>query len=189
MKLPRKAFAWTLGARRCAFENPWMEVQVIDALDPKGKPADYGLVHFKNLAIGIIPYAEGHIWLVGQSRVGFESYSWEIPAGGGDFGEAPEKTAARELKEETGFKADTFTPIIQMETSNSVTDERAIIFLATGLTPGETEPESSEDISVLRISLDDAIAAVDAGEIRHSIGVAAIYKLALMRAAGTLDGA
>ena len=188
MKLPRKPFGWTLRKRRSVFENPWMDIQLIDALDPNGKPAEYGLVHFKNLAIGIVPYAAGYIWLVGQSRVGFESYSWEIAAGGGDFADPPTVTAARELKEETGFTADTFTPIVQMETSNSVTDERAIIFLATGLTAGENEPESSEDISVMKISLDDAIAAVDAGEIRHSIGVAAIYKLALMRAAGELDG-
>lgn len=188
MKLPRKPFAWTLRDRHSAFENPWMDVQVIDALDPTGKPADYALVHFKNLAVGIVPYEDDHIWIVGQSRVGFESYSWEIAAGGGSFEDPPELAAARELKEETGFSAKTFTPIIEMETSNSVTDERAIIFLATGLTAGATEHESSEDISVMKISLDDAIAAVEAGEIRHSLGVAAIYKLALMRAAGKLDG-
>jgi len=188
MKLPRKPFAWTLEQRDSVFENAWIDVNLIAARDPNNKPTEYGLVHFKNLAIGIIPYENGNIWLVGQSRVSSESYSWEIAAGGGSPDIDPVETAARELKEETGFTAEKFTQIISMETSNSVTDERAFIFLATGLTAGEKEPESSEDISVMKISLDDAIAAVDAGEIRHSLGVAAIYKLGLMQRRGTLNG-
>ena len=188
MKLPRKPFAWKLGRRNSIFENAWIELQIIDAKDPNSNPAEYGLVHFKNLAIGIIPYEDGHIWIVGQSRVSSESYSWEIAAGGGDPDIDPVESAARELKEETGFKAKRFQPIVEMETSNSVTDERAIIFLATGLTPGKSTPESSEDISVMKITLEDAILAVNKGEIRHSLGVAAIYKLALMQKNGELDG-
>ena len=188
MKLPRKPFAWKLGQRKSVFENDWIDVNLIAAQDPNGRPAHYGLVHFKNLAIGIIPYENGHIWLVGQSRVSSETYSWEIAAGGGSPDIDPIETAARELKEETGFKAEKFTQIVELETSNSVTDERAYIFLATGLKAGEKEPESSEDITVMKISLDDAVAAVDAGEIRHSLGVSAIYKLALMQKSGELDG-
>ena len=75
-----------------------------------------------------------------------------------------------------------------MELSNSVTDEVCHVFLATDLTPGESDMESSEDISVLKLSLDAALAAVDAGEIRQSLSVAAILKLGRMRAAGQLDG-
>ena len=117
-----------------------------------------------------------------------ETYSWEIAAGGGSPDIDPIETAARELKEETGFKAEKFTQIVELETSNSVTDERAYIFLATGLKAGEKDLESSEDITVMKISLDDAVAAVNAGEIRHSLGVSAIYKLALMQKSGELDG-
>jgi len=163
-----------------------MRVDDIPALDPNGKDALYGLVHFKNLAIGIVPYEDGHIWLVGQSRVPFQSYSWEVPAGGDPAGKDPVGTAHRELKEETGFSANRMDKILTMEMSNSVTDEFCYVYLATGLTSGDAELESSEDISLMKISLDAALAAIDSGDIRHAIGIAAILKLSRMRALGQL---
>ncbi len=185
-KLPRPAFAWSLGTPAAQFENSWMRVDLIPAVDPRGVKKSYGLVHFKNLAVGIVPYHDGHIWLVGQSRVAFQSYSWEVPAGGGAFDEAPEKAALRELKEETGFSAGRLEQILTMELSNSITDERCLVFLATELTSGENALESSEDISLMKMSLDAALAAVDAGEIRQSLSVAAILKLGRMRNEGQL---
>lgn len=185
---PRPAFAWQLGEAIAKYENPWMRVDDIPAKDPNGKDALYGLVHFKNLAVGVVPYQDGYIWLVGQSRVAFQSYSWEVPAGGDHSGKDPIGTAHRELKEETGFAAGRMEEILTLELSNSITDEFARVYLATDLTPGETEMESSEDISIMKISLDDALDAIDSGEIRHSLGVAAILKLDRMRAAGQLDG-
>jgi len=187
-KFLRPAFAWQLGTADTAYENPWMRVDKIPATDPNGREAEYGLVHFKNLAIGILPYEDGHIWLVGQSRVPFEEYSWEVPAGGDPGAQDPEGTAHRELREETGLSAAKMEKVLTMELSNSVTDERCLIYLATGLTAGECAMESSEDISVMKLSLDEALAAVDAGEIRQALSVAAILKLGRMRALGQLDG-
>jgi len=165
-----------------------MRVDKIPATDPNGRETTYGLVHYKNLAIGIIPYQDGYIWLVGQSRVSSRSYSWEIPAGGDPAGGNPEGAARRELREETGFAADHMDQILTMDMSNSITDERCLVYLATGLTAGESDLESSEDISVMKLSLDAALAAVDAGEIRQALSVAAILKLDRMRALGQLDG-
>jgi 8-oxo-dGTP pyrophosphatase MutT (NUDIX family) len=184
--LPRPDFRWKLGAPETKFENSWMRVESIPAVDPSGQDTKYGVVRFKNLAVGVVPYADGHIWLVGQSRVTFEAYSWEIPAGGGALDEDPRHAALRELKEETGYTAGTLEKILTMELSNSITNERCVVFLATDLIAGESATESSEDISLLKISLDDAIAAVDAGEIRQSLSVAAILKLARMRSEGNL---
>jgi len=170
------------------YENPWMRVDDIPAVDPNGKEALYGLVHFKNLAVGIVPYAAGDIWLVGQSRVPFQHYSWEVPAGGDPNGADPIGTAHRELREETGFTAARMEQILTMELSNSISDERCLVYLATGLSAGASKTETTEDISTLKISLDDALMAVDRGEIRQGLSVAAILKLGHMRAAGQLDG-
>jgi len=188
LSFPRPDFAWQLGPPTAKYENPWMRVDEIPAVDPSGKDRTYGLVHFKNLAVGIIPYENGDIWLVGQSRVAFQNYSWEIPAGGDPNGLDPLGTAHRELREETGFTAKRIEKILEMELSNSVSDEACHIYLATGLTSGAPETESSEDISTLKVSLDRALAGVDAGEIRQGLSVAAILKLGRMRALGQLDG-
>jgi len=185
---PRPEFAWQLGTPEAKFENPWMRVQSIPAVNPSGQDTQYGLVHFKNLAVGVVPYEAGYIWLVGQSRVAFQSYSWEVPAGGGSHDDTPENAARRELQEETGYRADHLEQILTMELSNSITDERCVVYLATGLTAGKDAMESSEDISVMKVSLDDALTAVDAGEIRQALSVAAILKLGRMRSEGQLDG-
>jgi len=186
--LPRPDFSWKLGTPATKYENGWMRVVDIPAVDPNGKDTSYGLVCFKNLAIGIVPYQNDHIWLVGQSRVAFQNYSWEIPAGGDPNGDNPLGTAHRELREETGFSAGQMEKMLTLELSNSITDERCVVYLATELTPGKQEMESSEDISVLKISLDEALKAIEAGEIRQSLSVAAILKLDRMRALGQLDG-
>ena len=185
---PRHDFSWSLGAPSMKYENPWMRVDEYLAVDPNGKTTTYGVVHHKNLAIGIIPYEDEHIWLVGQSRVAFQSYSWEIPAGGDPGGRDPIGTAHRELREETGLSAERMEQILTMELSNSITDERCHVFLATKLTPGQNQLESSEDISLLKVSLDAALTAVDSGEIRQALSVAAILKLGRMRTAGQLHG-
>jgi len=185
---PRPPFAWKLAEPKSQYENPWMQVNEIPAIDPNGQRASYGLVHFKNLAVGVVPYHDEHLWLVGQSRVSFQSYSWEIPAGGDPNGSDPIGTAHRELREETGFSAGRMAQILDMELSNSITDERALVYLATGLEAGKNALESSEDISLMKLSLDAALDAVDTGEIRQALSVAAILKLGRMRAAGQLEG-
>ncbi len=185
---PRPEFLWQLGKPQTKYENPWMRVDEIPAIDPSGQDASYGLIHFKNLAVGVVPYQDGYIWLVGQSRVSSRSYTWEIPAGGDPTREDPLGTAHRELREETGFTAGRMDQILKMELSNSITDEICLVYVATDLTAGEAELESSEDISLMKISLDNALKAIEAGEIRHALGIAAIFKLDRMRAAGELDG-
>jgi len=118
--------------------------------------------------------------------VAFQNYSWEIPTGGNPGGFDSEGTAHRELREETGLTASKMEKILTMELSNSLTDERCLIYLATGLTPGATELESTEDISIMKLSLDDALAAIDTCEISQALSVAAILKLDRMRRLGQL---
>ena len=77
-------------------------------LRPDGLPGIYGVVEFKNRAVGVLPVEDdGSVWLVGQYRYPLQAYSWEIPEGGGPESESPEATARRELREETGLTAGT----------------------------------------------------------------------------------
>src|SRR5687768_12989875 len=88
------------------YDNAWITVTHRDVINPNGGAGIYGLVHYKNLAIGILPVdAEGNTWLVGQYRYPTDHYTWEIPEGGGDRAIDPVISAQRELREETGIEA------------------------------------------------------------------------------------
>lgn len=160
------------------YDNPWIKVTEHQVINPGGGKGIYGVVQFKNLAIGIIPVDEqGNIWLVGQYRYPLKQYSWEIPEGGGKHGIDPLDSAKRELLEETGLKAAKWTEIQRMHLSNSVSDELAIIYLAQELTQHEAEPEETEELAVKKVHIDEAYHMVESGEITDSITVAAILKV------------
>lgn len=177
---------WTILSSEEQYNNPWIQVTEHQVLNPAGKPGIYGTVHFHNLAIGVVPYADGKIWMVGQYRFPLEAYSWEIPEGGGKLGVDPLHSAARELQEETGLRADHYEILLEMDLSNSVSDERAIVYLATGLHHGDAEPEETEDLQMQQMTLEEAYARVERREIRDSLTVAAIYRLRIMALEGRI---
>src|SRR5262249_4307897 len=115
---------WKRGAESLVYENPWIRVSHHEAVAPTGRPAQYGVVSFKNLAIAVLPlHEDGTVTLVGQNRFAFMDYSWELPEGGSPRGEDPLEGARRELAEETGLKAAEWRKVLQAQLSNSVTDE------------------------------------------------------------------
>lgn len=178
---------WTRYEQKRLFENPWFTLETQDCLNPKGAPANYTWMHFKNRAVGIIPiHEDGTITLVGQYRYPLELYSWEFPEGGCSEGRELIETAAMELSEETGLRAQTFTPFLKFHTSNSVTDEYGELFLARGLTEGDAHPEDSEELQLRRVSLEDLLEEIENGKITDSITVMGAYKLALWKAQGKL---
>ena len=173
---------WKTIRSREIYDNPWISVREEDVLKPNGAPGIYGVVSFKNRAIGIVPIdSEGYTYLVGQFRYTLNAYSWEIPEGGGPMDETPLQTAQRELEEETGLKATTWQDLGRIHTSNSVTDEEGFLFLATDLTPGPSNPEDTEQLIIKRVSLKDAVAMVMSGEITDSLSMAGLLKAYLVQ--------
>jgi len=120
------------------YDNPWIEVTHRKVRTPAQTDGIYGKVHFKNIAIGIVPRdADYNTWLVGQYRYTLDQYTWEIPEGGCPLGTSPLATAKRELQEETGLQAKKWTKLLELHTSNSVTDETGVAYVAQKLTFGE----------------------------------------------------
>lgn len=183
---------WIAGAARRVYENPWISVTEQTAMAPTGQPALYGLVNFKNRALAILPlHNDGTVTLVGQHRFPFGDYSWEIPEGGGPLDEAPLEGARRELLEETGLAAAHWTEILRMQLSNSVTDELAIGYLATGLTQAAPEPagDGTEDIARVRAPFREILDVAMAGQIQDSLTVAMLLRGYHMAREGLLPDA
>jgi 8-oxo-dGTP pyrophosphatase MutT (NUDIX family) len=145
-------------------------------------------MHFKNLAIGIIVLDDDmNTYLVGQYRYPLNQYSWEIPEGGGKLDINPLESAQRELLEETGLKAGRWTLIQEMHLSNSVSDEKSLIFLAQDLSQHEAEPEETEVLQVKKLPFEQAYQMVLNGEITDSLAVAAILKTQLLLLEGKIS--
>ncbi|MGB5245355.1 MAG: NUDIX hydrolase [Woeseia sp.] len=169
--------SWKRLTSRTVFANPWFEVREDKVINPGGGENLYGHIHFKNRAVAILPLAkDSTTWLVGQDRYTLNEYSWELPMGGAPLAEAPLEAAKRELKEETGLSAGSWQEYMKLHTSNSVTDEVGIVFVARDLDEGSQELEETENIELRRLPLKDAIAMVMRGEITDAISVAALLK-------------
>lgn len=178
---------WHINSEKEIYDNPWISVTEYQVMNPSGNPGIYGKVHFKNIAIGILPMDENmNTYLVGQYRFVIDQYSWEIPEGGGIIGTDPLEAAKRELLEETGLKASRWTVLQRMHLSNSVSDELCIIYLAQGLEQYEAEPEDTEQLIANKVPFDEVYRMVCAGEIMDSVTVCAIQKVKLMQLENTL---
>lgn len=173
---PRQRGSWWQLDQQTVYENPWIRVTHDNVLTPAGTAGIYGVVHFKSRAVGVVPLDDdGHVWLVRQFRYTLNQYSIEIPEGGSPLGESMLDTAKRELQEETGLQADQWTHLLDLHTSNSVTDESGAIYLAQGLTTGEMALEASEDIEVLRVPLTEAIEWILVGKITDSLSIMGLF--------------
>ena len=183
---------WAQGEPRVVYENPWIRVTEQQAIAPTGRPALYGVVGFKNLALAVLPIdGEGRVIMVGQHRLPFGDYSWEIPEGGGPRGEDPLEGAKRELAEETGLAAADWREILRVQLSNSVTDELAVGYLATGLSPvpDTHHVDDTEEFAQVRAPFREVLDAALAGHIRDALTVAMLLRAYHMAVEGHLDDA
>ena len=170
---------WQTVASERVYENPWISVREDRVVRPDGEPGIYGVVHYKNVAVGVLPAEDGHTYLVGQYRYPLERYSWEIPEGGCPEGEEPLSAAQRELREETGLEARSWRRLGEAHLSNSVADEYAVWFLATDLVPGQSQPEGAEIIEVRRVPMEEALQMALDGRITDALSLVALMSYAL----------
>jgi 8-oxo-dGTP pyrophosphatase MutT (NUDIX family) len=180
---------WTWTSQALAYENPWITVEERRGLTPTGTPAFYGIVRFQRLAVGVLPIeADGTVHLVGQWRVPLNRYEWEMPEGGAEPGETGGiETAHREMAEEAGLACTNLVEVLRMDLSNSVTDEQAICYIATGLSRVPMAPDETEVLAHRQIPFMQALDEALVGQIRDSLTVATLLRAHHMAITGALD--
>ena len=178
---------WQTLSSKVEYENPWIKITEHQVINPAGGPGIYGVVGFKNLAVGILPLDKKmNTWLVGQYRYALNEYSWEIPEGGAPTGSSPLESARRELQEETGITAQKWTKILDLNTSNSVCDERGVAYIAQDLAFGEATPEDTEDLQVRKLPFQEVFDMAMRGDIKDGLSLMTIFKTKLMLENGTV---
>jgi ADP-ribose diphosphatase len=120
------------------------------------------------------PGQENQVLLIRQYRYAAGGFLYEVPAGRLDAGEAPEACARRELKEETGYSAASLTRLTTIFTTPGFTDERIHLFVARGLTPGESALESDEILAVHPTTFSRAMEMIDEGTITDGKTIVAL---------------
>lgn len=168
---------WKTKTSNVVYSNSWINVLHNEVVNPSGNDGIYGKVHFKNIAVGVIPLDKDYnTWIVGQYRYTLESYSWEIPEGGCPIDTPPLESAKRELLEETGIIANEWVKIMDLHTSNSVTDEIAHLYIAKDLSFEQSSPEETELLKVEKLPFDKLYEKTMLGEITDAMSVSAILK-------------
>ncbi len=171
---------WVRRSSSVPYTNPWIQVEHHEVTDPAGRTGIYGVVRFRHIALGCVPlHDDGTVTLVGQHRYPLDMWSWEIPEGGGGKDLEPVEEMKRELREEAGLTAKEWIPLGNLQPSNSVTDEQAILWLARGLTEVKNQLDSTEgDLQVKRIPFQEAVEMALDGRLTDAISVAALVRAA-----------
>lgn len=178
---------WIVKSVTRPFENEWLALDSYKAIRPDGEEGTYTVVRPHRLAVGVLPIEpDGAVHLVGQWRFPLGRYSWEIPEGGAEPGEDPLECAKRELEEETGLVAGRYQRVLEIDLSNSLTDERGVVYLAFDLRPGAAKPEATEVLRRRRTPFQEVLTRVADGRIRDAVTVAAVLRAHHMAVTGQL---
>ena len=155
-------------------ESRIFRVERIQTVGRSGATLDRDVIRHPG-AVAIVPVLDdGQLCLIRNVRPTVGKTLIEIPAGTLEVGEDPAKCAYRELIEETGYRAATIRPLIELYTSPGIMDERMYVFVATDLTPGEMALEDGEEIDVFTAPLEEVLAMIRRGEVEDGKTVAAV---------------
>jgi 8-oxo-dGTP pyrophosphatase MutT (NUDIX family) len=167
---------WKTLSTRVAYENPFMLVHEDQAINPAGKQTVYGYVESKSDSVYVIPIdEEGSTYIIRQYRYPIKQEVWEFVAGRAD-NQQPENAAKRELLEETGLEADDITTVGDIYIADGITSFKSTICIARNLTKvTDRLGESDGILEVMRVSMDEVIKKILAGEIQCGPSIAAFF--------------
>lgn len=166
----------TFVSRQDIFDGRIVTLHVDTVTLPDGNTALREIIDHPG-GVGILAIDDDdRVFMVQQYRYAFSQAMWEIPAGKREAGEEPLVTAKRELQEEVGVTAERWLPMGELIPSPGCYAERLYLFMARGLTMGDTHPDDDEFLTVSRVPFTELSQACLSGEIQDAKTVVAVLK-------------
>ena len=160
------------------YDGRIVKLELLDVRLPDGKEARREIIRHPGAVAIVAIDTAGKVLLVKQFRSAAGKTLLEIPAGTLNPGEVPLSCALRELQEETGFRADKLEPLGGIYTAPGYTTEFIHLFYATGLSESRLDADADEFIEVERVSMAEALAMIDRGDIADGKSVAGLLRVA-----------
>lgn len=175
--LPTFPSPWKTKSSAQIYKNPWISLRQDEVVTPKGSDGIYSVVDTRIATAVVAIDPDDNIYLVGQYRYPTNHYSWEVIEGGSEGSQGALETAQRELKEEAGLSAKSWTQLgDEFHLSNCFSSERAFVFLAKELSQVASEPDDTEVLSLIKIPFEEALERVRSGEIRDALSIIALFR-------------
>lgn len=180
MSKPRSHGPWTILSRREVYRDPWIEVTRDEVIRPDGDPGSHCIVRLKAGVSVLALDDKGFVHLTQEFHYAVGRVTLEVVSGGIDAGESAEAAARRELREELGITARELVDLGVCDPFTSVVVSPTRLFLARGLSFGETEREGTEQIHCCRVPFSETLEMVQDGQITHAPSCLAILKTHLL---------
>jgi ADP-ribose pyrophosphatase len=173
--------------QRRVYEGKVVNLRVDTVKMPDGRAATREVVEHVP-AVAMVPVdAAGRILLVRQWRNPANAVLLEVPAGSTDHGEEPELAVQRELQEEVGYLAGRLTRLGGFWVAPGYCTEYIHVYLAENLVESRLDADDDENIEVVPLTLDEALAAIDSGQIEDAKSQVGLLMYARLRAAASRD--
>jgi len=156
------------------YDGPIFGVRRDKVLEPGGLETTREVITHPGSVVVLPLLPDGRILLIRQYRHATRRYLWELVAGRIDKGESPKQAAARELAEETGYRASRFSTFLDVFPSPGFLEERMWVLLAEGTTLGKAAPEDDEKITAKAFSLAQCDSMIRRGKIRDAKTIAGV---------------
>jgi 8-oxo-dGTP pyrophosphatase MutT (NUDIX family) len=158
------------------YKNKWLEVTEDQVTRPDGQPGIFGVVRIVD-GVGVLPLDdEGFVYLTEEFHYAIERKDIEVVSGGIEAGEESLRAAQRELKEELGIEAGEWIDLGLVNPFTATVKSSQKIYLAKKLTFGDSQPEATEDIKLIKVKLDEAVKMVMDSTITHGASGVLILK-------------
>jgi 8-oxo-dGDP phosphatase len=176
---------WTIHGRRSIYESPWVSLDLVDVELPDGQRFEQHVVRMaRPVAAAAVLRDPGEVLLIWRHRHVTGAWGWEIPMGRVEEGESPERAAAREVEEETGWRPGPLCLLVASQPSNGSVNSVHYLFRADGASHAGPPADRTEADRIEWIPLAGIPRLIDEGAIVSGPTLIALLYLLMPRESG-----